>query len=213
MQLRRSAYLTIIFFCLPVFAITIPPDWDSFTCMPPSTGAVNLNVTQARYPSLPPPNTPSNLASPKISQTQLNRKSLRSLPHTPCYLSKSSVVVVFTETSYPLSIHAIKSIFEFISTDTKTHPNSAEVISSTSLWYPGDYPYNNTELFVRMTERMTWGEWRNASTILAFFYTRFRTVGLEFEVKLVGERSAKKVAIGRISLYDQGGREMEMGTE
>lgn len=43
-----------------------------------------------------------------------------------------------------------------------------EFISSTSLWYPGDYPYNSTELFMLM-DIMTWGQWQNASTGLGIF--------------------------------------------
>ena len=148
----------------------------------------------------------------KNSVDTTDRTSRSSIPRTPCYLSKSEVAVVFTETSYPLSFRAIKSIFELVSTDLKSHPNNDEVISSSNLWYPGDYPYNNTELFVRMTQAdftMTWGEWKNASTILAFFYTRFSTVQLDFEIKVAMGRSAKSLASGRVSLYDRGETETE----
>lgn len=50
---------------------------------------------------------------------------------------------------------------------------------------------------------MRWGEWRNASIILAFWYTRFSAVSLDFEVKGAGGGRAKALASGRISLFDQ----------
>ena len=64
---------------------------------------------------------------------------------------------------------------------------------------------------MRRTQPMTWGEWKNASAILGFFYTKFNTVGLDFEVKAATGRTAKTLASGRISLYDQG--ELKTETE
>lgn len=36
-----------------------------------------------------------------------------------------------------------------------------------------------------VTMLMTWGQWRSASSILVYWYTKFSTVGLSFEVKIV----------------------------
>ena len=61
---------------------------------------------------------------------------------------------------------------------------------------------------------MTWGEWRNASIALAFWYTKFSTVSLDFEVKGAEGKRAKALASGRTSLFDLGatGEAIEVGT-
>lgn len=106
------------------------------------------------------------------------------------------------DTSYPLNLQATKSVFASLREDYKSHTPD-EFISSTYLWYFGEYPYNNTELFVRLqTDIMTWGQWKNASNVLAYFYEKFSTVSLSFEVKS-SVRKAQPLAQGRFSLYDR----------
>ncbi|KAK0511237.1 hypothetical protein JMJ35_005810 [Cladonia borealis] len=128
--------------------------------------------------------------------------SLNRIPQTPCYLATSNVKVLIEETSYPLGYWAMRSIFASLSNDIGAHPVT-EPMSSTLLWYFGEYPYNNTELFVRMQhDIMTWGQWEGATNILAFFYDTFSTVSLSFEVwsSLDG---VQRLAQGRFSLYDR----------
>ena len=96
----------------------------------------------------------------------------------------------------------MRSIFSSLSNDIGAHPVT-ELMSSTQLWYFGEYPYNNTELFVRMQhDIMTWGEWEGASNILAFFYDTFSTVSLSFEVWSPPD-GVQRLAQGRFSLYDR----------
>ena len=98
----------------------------------------------------------------------------------------------------------MRSVFTVLNEDVKAHPEY-EMISSSSLWYFGEYPYNNTELFVLVQpDCMTWGEWKNAATVLAFFYDTFSTVSLSFEVRpLLPGMQSYTLAHGRFSLYDR----------
>ena len=98
----------------------------------------------------------------------------------------------------------MRSVFTVLSEDTNAHP-AYEIMSSSSLWYFGEYPWNNTELFVRVQpDSMTWGEWKNAATVLAIFYDTFSTVSLSFEVALLQPMpQPHALAYGRFSLYDR----------
>ena len=96
----------------------------------------------------------------------------------------------------------MRSLFASLSRDIKAHPVT-ELMSLEQLWYFGEYPYHNTELFVRMQhDIMTWGQWGNASHVIAFFYDTFSTVSLSFEVWL-SSGGVQPLAQGRFSLYDR----------
>ena len=88
--------------------------------------------------------------------------------------------------------------------DIKSHTDD-ELMTSINLWYFGDGPYNNTELFVWIQpDIMTWGQWKTAAGLLALFYDTFGIVSLSFEAGiLVKGAPPEYFAHGRFSLYDR----------